>query len=297
MEQRTDFNSGEAFPLALIRKYRPQDDLSHEFGIGASHSLDIWLYGDPAGYVAGDIILPDSARMHFVRVSAGTDRDGAVFRMKTMYTTPYEVAIIRWNGNGWDLQRNDGWTMVFPDIDKARVPRQAALIGLHDENGQKFEFVRDAGGNLMNVKSPWGYTLDFTYDSEQRTTRAWDSRGQSVSYFYDDAGRLVSVNYPEGETINYHYDAKNQMTALDDGTGTPFLTNEYDRSGRLVRQTLGDGRVLSYSYSSNSNKSRTVTFTDPEGYQTDFKIVNGTYTQSLPVRPQQQASVSPNPAN
>jgi YD repeat-containing protein len=291
-EQRTDFNSGEAFPLTLIRKYRPQDDLSHEFGIGASHSLDIWLYGDPAGYVAGDIMLPDSARMHFVRVSPGTDRDGAVFRMQAMNTTPYEGAVLRWNGNRWDLQRNDGWTMVFPDIDKASVARQAALIGLHDEHGHAFEIVRDSSGNLMNVKSPWGYKLDFTYDSAQRTTHAWDSRGQSVSYFYDKAGRLISVTYPEGETVRYQYDGKNQMTSMQDGTGKPFLTNEYDPTGRLVRQTLADGRILSYSYTSNSARNPTVNFTDPEGYQTEFKIVNGTYTQSLPVRHQRQARVS-----
>jgi YD repeat-containing protein len=291
-EQRTDFNSSEQFPLTLIRKYRPQDDDSHEFGIGASHSLDMWLSGDPAGYVGGDIILPDSARMHFIRVSNGTDRDGAVFRIRTMYTTPYEGALIRWNGNGWDLQRNDGWTMVFPDITKANVVRQAALIGLHDGHGQKFEFVRDSDGNLLNVKSPWGYTLDFTYDSQQRTTHAWDSRGQSVSYFYDDAGRLISVSYPGGETVRYQYDGKNQMTSMADGAGKTFLTNEYDLTGRLVRQTLGDGRVLSYSYDLNSNRNRTVTFTDPDGYQTDFKIVNGTYTQSLPVRREQEAGVS-----
>ena len=296
-EERTDFNSGEEFPLTLIRKYRPQDDESHEFGIGASHSLDMWLYGDPAGYVGGDIMLPDSARMHFVRVSPGTDRDDAIFRIQTMYTTPYEGATIRWNGNGWDLQRNDGWTVAFPDISKANVVRQAALIGLHDEHGHAFEIVRDPSGNLMNVKSPWGYTLDFTYDSAQRTTHAWDSRGQSVSYSYDDAGRLISTTFPEGQTVNYRYDAKNQMTSLEDGTGKAFLTNDYDLAGRLVRQTLGDGRVLSYAYTSSSNRKLTVTFTDPEGYQTEFKIVNGTYTQSLPVRPQQESGVTPPSSN
>jgi YD repeat-containing protein len=291
-EQRTDSNSGEKFPLTLIRKYRPQDDESHEFGIGASHSLDMWFSGDPAGYVGGDIILADSARMHFNRVSNGTDRDGAVFRIQTMYTTPYEGALIRWNGNGWDLQRNDGWTMVFPDISRANVVRQAALVGLHDAHGQKFEFVRDSSGNLMSVKSPWGYTLDFTYDSQQRTTHAWDSRGQSVSYYYDNAGRLASVSYPGNETVKYHYDAKNQMTIMADGSDKPFLTNEYDPTGRLARQTLGDGRVLSYSYNLSTNRNLTVTFTDPDGYQSDFKIVNGTYTQALPVRREQQAGVS-----
>jgi YD repeat-containing protein len=182
--------------------------------------------------------------------------------------------------------------MVFPDISRANVVRQAALVGLHDAHGQKFEFVRDSSGNLMSVKSPWGYTLDFTYDSQQRTTHAWDSRGQSVSYYYDNAGRLASVSYPGNETVKYHYDAKNQMTIMADGSDKPFLTNEYDPTGRLARQTLGDGRVLSYSYNLSTNRNLTVTFTDPDGYQSDFKIVNGTYTQALPVRREQQAGVS-----
>jgi YD repeat-containing protein len=297
-EARTEFNSGEAFPLALVRKYRTGDPQSHAFGIGASHSLDIWLYGDPARYDAADIILADSARIHLVRVSSGTDRNGAVFRVQTMFTTPYEGATMRWNGDGWDLRRNDGWTMSFPDISKARFQQQAALIGLHDARGHAFQIVRDpANGNLTHVKSPWDYALDFEHDSASRITRARDSRGRSIAYSYDEGGRLSSASYSNGETEYYGYDGSNRMTSIADASGKLFLANEYDAAGHLVRQRLGDGRILAYSFDSYSAREGTITFTDSEGYETQFRIANGSYTRSLPTRRQPQARLTSLGAN
>lgn len=297
IEQRTDFDSRESFPLSLIRKYEDHDPQVHAFGVAASHSLNIWLYPDDLpgkSYSRAELILPDTGRIYLLRTSPGGDRDGAVFHVQGMQSTPYDHATMRWNGDGWDLRRNDGWTMEFPDISGARHQRQAALIGLHDEQGHAFQFVREGTGNLMSVTSPWGYALQFAYDEQRRTVHAWDNRGRSVEYGYDAAGRLASVSSNDSQSVRYVYNERNQITEIDDAAGKTIVSNEYDPNGFLVRQTLGDGQVFGYSYRWKSVRNGAVTITEPDGAQTEFLMSNGSYVQSLPMRGTRKVNVAEN---
>lgn len=297
IEQHTDFDSRESFPLSLIRKYEDHDPQVHAFGVAASHSLNIWLYPDDLpgrSYSRAELILPNTGRIYLLRTSPGGDRDGAIFQVQGMRSTAYDHATMHWNGDGWDLQRNDGWTVEFPDIGRARHQRQAAIIGLHDEQGHAFQFVREGTGNLMSVASPWGYTLQFAYDELRRTTRAWDNRGRDVRYGYDGAGRLASVSGSDGQSVRYVYNEKNQIVEIDDATGKQIVANEYDPKGFLVRQTLGDGQAFRYSYRWRAVRNGTVTITQPDGAQTEFLMANGSYARSLPMPGTRKVSVAEN---
>lgn len=297
IEQGIDFDSRESFPLSLVRAYEDHDPQTHAFGLAGNHSLNIWLYPDDLPgkpYSRAELILPDNGRIYLLRTSPGGDRDSAVFHVQRMSGTPYEDATMRWNGNGWDLQRGDGWTMIFPDISRAVHQRQAAIIGLHDEQGHAFQFVREGTGNLMSVTSPWGYTLQFEYDLQRRTTRAWDNHGRSVSYDYDAGGRLASVASNDGQSIRYLYNEKNQITEIDDAKGNVIVRNGYDPNGLLVQQTLGDGQVFGYSYRWKSVRNGAVTITEPDGVQTQFLMANGSYVQSLPMPSTRKVNVAEN---
>jgi YD repeat-containing protein len=286
VQRQTDFYIDEPFPLVLARMYRPQDKWCRAFGIGTNHSFDIFLFGDAQNFSYVDLILEDGGRVHYKRISPGTGYAAAEFATEDNFDSPFSSSGIRWNGNGWDLQREDGWTFVFPHGADARRAQQAALIGMHDSNGHSFKMVRDARGNLLKVATPNGNLIDFEYDSAERVTRAKDNRGRYVTYQYDPSGRLVLVEDSSGRVERYSYDPKDQMLTVEDGAGQVLLTNEYDAEGNVARQTLADGRVLAYRYTRASNDElMEAEFTDPRGYVTQFRYGPSGYTQSLPQLP------------
>src|SRR5207249_734651 len=55
--QKTDLALPDVISLALTRTYRPADNRSRPFGIGATHPYDIFLVGDTFPYTYLDLIL------------------------------------------------------------------------------------------------------------------------------------------------------------------------------------------------------------------------------------------------
>ncbi len=73
-----------------------------------------------------------------------------------------------------------------------------------------------------------------------------------------------------------------------------MIANEYDSQGCLFRQTLTDGRALTYSCARASDGSlQTTTFRDPAGALTHFSYDKGFYLQSLPEIALDRTEVSP----
>src|SRR2546427_5031069 len=69
---KTDLFLSDVIPIQLTRTYRTRDTISRAFGIGASHSYDMFLVGDTNPYTFMDLILPNGARIHYDRISPGT---------------------------------------------------------------------------------------------------------------------------------------------------------------------------------------------------------------------------------
>jgi YD repeat-containing protein len=270
VQRQTDFYfEDEPLPLAFVRMYRPQDKRSRAFGLATNHSLDIFLVGDAPKLTYVELILEDGARIHFRRVSPGTGHRNARFAAAYSSDNPFSGSRLKWNGQGWDLERRDGWTFVFPASYGVARSQQAALVGIRDSEGHEFKLERDSDGNLLRVLTPNGNLLRFEYDSSQRVSRAWDNRGRVVHYEYDSLGRLRRVEDSSGRISNYSYDSKHQMLTVSDGTGRPFLTNEYDEDGYAIRQALGDGSQLQYRYLAKAGDDvLDFEFVDPQGFVT-----------------------------
>jgi len=62
---RADFSFAGQPSFPFIRKYRPQDDRSLAFGIGATDSFDIYPVGDSQTFSAMELILADGGRVHY----------------------------------------------------------------------------------------------------------------------------------------------------------------------------------------------------------------------------------------
>src|SRR5215216_5144507 len=65
--------------IALTRTYRTRDDRQRPFGIGVSHSYNLYLVGDGQTFQWADLVLEDGGRIHFRRTAPGHTLTNAVY--------------------------------------------------------------------------------------------------------------------------------------------------------------------------------------------------------------------------
>ena len=175
--------------------------------------------------------------------------------------TIYYKSTVAWNGNGWDVRLRDGTTYVFRD--------NAGLASIRDRNGNTITIKRQSdnpNGNIIQVTSPNGRWVTFTYDTTNRITQAKDNAGRIVTYEYNAAGYLWKVTDPGNGVTEYGYDANNRMRTLKDARNITFLTNDYDANGRVQKQTQADTSFFQYGYTVVGGKVTQTDVTDPRGH-------------------------------
>ncbi|HEU4391747.1 MAG TPA: DUF6531 domain-containing protein, partial [Blastocatellia bacterium] len=255
---QTDLVLPDIIPITLTRTYRPNDAAVRPFGIGANHPYGIFLYSANQ-YQEADLVLPDGAKIHYVRTTPGTSYTTAVFEATSTPTGAYKSRIV-WNGNGWDLTMKDGSVLVFGE--------NAPLQAIRDRNGNQLTLTRTNGqlGNITRVTSPNGRWIEFTYDGSNRVTQARDNIGRTVGYTYDASGRLFHVTDAAGGVTEYTYDSSHRMLTIKDATNIVYLTNQYDANGRVTLQTQADGTTYQFAYTlDGSGKITQTTVIDPRG--------------------------------
>lgn len=292
VHSRTDMALVDTMPVELTRTYRQNDLTSRAFGIGTSHGYEMFLVGTTFPYTYQDLILPDGGRIHFDRVSPGTSYDDAVY--ESLSPTAFYKARLTWNGGGWNIKLKNGTTLVFPDGFNVGRASQSAVIRIQDRNGNSINITRGTNGNVTRVASPNGRYIDFTYDASDRVTQARDNVGRTVGYTYDAGGRLWKVTDLAGGVSEYTYNTSHQMLTLKDPKGVVYLTNEYDASGKVIKQTqadnttytfaytlAADGRVTQTDVTAPRGQLRRVTF-NADGYiLTDTRAVGATEQQTV----------------
>jgi RHS repeat-associated protein len=262
---KTDLSLSDTIPIVLTRTYRTRDTFSRAFGIGASHSYDMFFVGDTNPWTFIDLILPSGGRIHYDRISAGTSFEDAVYEhVKT--PSRFYKSRISWNGAGWDLKLKDGTLYAFRDGEGATRPGLAGVIRIQDRNGNVLTIDRDTNGNVTKVTSPNSRWIEFTNDSSNRITQVKDNIGRMVIYEYDPTGRLIKVTDPNNGITEYTYDTSQRMLTIKDARGIVFLTNEYDATGKVIKQTQADTTTFQFAYTTDVNGKITQTdVTDPRG--------------------------------
>ena len=79
-----------------------------------------------------------------------------------------------------------------------------------------------------------------------------------MSYEYE-GDLLTKVTYPNDGTVSYEYDKEGNIHSVTDQLKRRYVTNEYDRKGRVVRQTMADGSEYIMFYNDRERKN---TFTN-----------------------------------
>jgi hypothetical protein len=86
MSRETDLFVPGTTPLSATRCYRLWDDRPKAFGYNTSLSWDIYPIGSRNPYTYVDLILCDGRRIHFERISEGTDYYNALFEHRRTAT-------------------------------------------------------------------------------------------------------------------------------------------------------------------------------------------------------------------
>lgn len=122
---------------------------------------------------------------------------------------------------------------------------------------------------LVSVTDGAGQTVRFENDRVGRITAIVHPDGRKWRLGYSSAGDLASITAPDGGVRKYSYDAKHQLLTATDALGITYLKNQYDSSGRVVKQWDGDGNLRTFAYASNANGGSTK-YVNAEGHTTTF---------------------------
>jgi YD repeat-containing protein len=217
-------------PFVLTRTYRSQDPVARQFGVGTTHNGEWYLTGDSDRFQWARLILENSARIHFDRLSPGVLFVNAMFEHRPSPTL-FDGARLGWVGLAWALKWQDGRLAIFRSCGPA-VSDMCSITWLRDQDGHWTHFARDSSGLLRQIVTRL-QRIDFDYDTERRVTRAIATNGRSVFYTYDDRSRLIRTYTSEGVIRSYTYGPNGEMlTIREPGV---FIENTYD-DARCVRQ-------------------------------------------------------------
>jgi YD repeat-containing protein len=283
LDQRTDFSTADRNPLEFTRVLRTQDARSRAFGVGGSHSLNIFLTGDKWPFTHMDLVLGHGGRAHFQRSNWGFGYWDARYQSRDALKSEFSNATIDWAWPGWKL-RNGGITYWFPDGAGAVRPEQTALAGIQRYDGTRVILDRDPAGNLIVARSPTGKDLVFKYDRDNRVVEASQKSGGRFLYSYDSTGHLAKVTDTDQRITEYGYDGAGRMNRITQN-GKTICTLEYDIADRVTAETLADGRTYSFRYSlSNRGAVSAIHISDSAGPPRQVQIFGADYTLDVRAR-------------
>jgi len=230
--RETDLYVDDVFQVPLTRTYSSQEWVNsnpvHAFGRNTNHPYDIAPVGTRNPYTYQYIALEGNDFLFFDRISVGTSYKDAVFQ-HTETATRFYKATTAWNGHGWTTRLTDGEEIDFPESYLAKNAAQGAPWEIRDGRGNRLLLLRDGERNLLELTTPHGHWIKFSYDDQARIKRAHDDKGNWALYGYNEDGMLKTVVLSSGKVRRFEYDPRHHelLTAISDQNGQVLLTNHY----------------------------------------------------------------------
>ena len=132
-----------------------------------------------------------------------------------------------------------------------------------EPSGMVTDFYYDMLGRLISrtVRHPTdsnkNATTSLTYDLEGQLTSMTPPATATIFFDYDPVGRLIAIRDTTGARIDYAYDLLGKRiedkTTAADATVRRTTARTFDDLGRMLTQTLGQGRTQKLAYDANDN--------------------------------------------
>ena len=145
---------------------------------------------------------------------------------------------------------------------------------IYDANSRRKDLVKDAHGNLVQVKEYNAqdiYTTNYEYSLTNKLTKITDSLGNIRNFVYDGLDNLIS------QDMIHRVNAQN----------IPVITYTYDQNGNVLSQTNFNNQVISYTYddlnrvlTESVNGSIKMTYTYDQGSNNVGKLTYVNYNHN-----------------
>jgi RHS repeat-associated protein len=258
-EIRDLFIPSRDLPLEITRNYNSLEVYEGPFGIGWSHSYNIFV-----------LSVSDGSDIYVVRRNADGSKDKFLQNPDGSYAAPEGC---------YDTLTKDaaGYTVLDKHGFKYRFDLSGKLKIISDRNLNQITFKYDpATGVLLKAIDSLNRAIEFGYNANRKITSIKDFAGRTTVYDYDTAGNLAHVttpatgDYPSGLTTTYAYDANHRVTSITDAKNQTYVSLKYDDNGRAYEVNYGG--VYHFDYQVNL-----TILTDPKGFRTDYALnPNGT---------------------
>lgn len=232
------------------------------FGRGWVSNLDVGLTVDPA---SGNVSVhqEDGSQVAFVPDGSGG-------------YTPIRPRIFA------SLSEDSGGVYTFTRGKRLifKFGPKGSLTSVRDLNGNVTSLGYDGSGNLQTVTDPAGRVYAFIVTGGH-VTKVTDPAGRAFTYGYA-GGDLTAVTDPTTAKWTFTYDSSHRLLTMlnpnQQGTASPSpLTNVYDGSGRVTKQTDFAGRATVFDYTAIAGATKV---THPVGDVTVDYYHNGQRTKS-----------------
>ncbi|MCP3938015.1 MAG: RHS repeat protein, partial [Actinomycetia bacterium] len=154
-------------------------------------------------------------------------------RLRTRDDRSFELSL------AWGVERiedHDGNSLVFQDD---------AIV---HSNGKTLSIERDATGRITRITDPNDHQIVYGYDARGDLVSVTDQVGNTTRFTYDDDHRVLEVEDPLGNrAVRNDYDAHGRLVRVTDALGGAIeLTHDLDNRRQVIRNRLGDVRVVEY---------------------------------------------------
>ncbi len=223
----SDFSFKDSKDFSFKRYYNstgPQ--LSNMFGNGFTSDLESYISYDKNGNI---LYFKGDGRIYEFKKSGNTyianESDNLIIHIQN------EKATIK------DKKTNEVFTFdVYGYLETINSPSGAVTKINYDSFG------------LITSAQIGEKKIEFSYNDAKLVNKVTLPSGKSTSYKYDTNRNLTMFTDTNGNSEEYKYDANNYLVSIKDKNGNVSTKNEYDASGRVIKQVDGNGNESNLTY-------------------------------------------------
>ena len=254
-----------ALAVEFVRHYNSNLRQNRGLGVGWTHSYDLQVTGvaklPPAEQEWVVLVQADGRLVEFSRSPAAR---AAGEPLRPVYGSDGVLHALA-SGYRWDW--HSGRALHFDE---------QGLLRRIEQGARKIYLKRGADGRLLSAADDQDRAVSLRY-TDGYLAAVSGPDGAQTEYRYTREGQLLEVHRPDGRVRRYQYRNPHGtalLTGIVDESGKTIGRYDYDKQGRAIASSKGDGVeavTVRYEAPDDSGHRRT-TVTDADGLETHYRI-------------------------